>query len=512
MSQRPQRVDWYCVSAIVGAAVILLVTLLLPLGFDNDVYQSMAWALYAYHGLPYLASWDMNFPGIVFIHWASIALFGSSDFGFRLFDYLVQIVFAAMYFRLLRRWLSPFESLVAVVVYAVGYVHGAWGIEGQRDAFAVFFLVASALVLFRMRERVPGGWSAVTLGVLSSAAILIRPTYGLFAIVLAALVWSLNTRWQHVLSYLFGHVMLWTFFLVPYALTDGGISQFYHSTISFNLDIYSRIRVGNGVFSMSNLVYWILALLGLVLPARCPTRYEKRNIERFDRKFMVLFAMCAIISPMVMGKYFTYHLLAAQTILIPLACVGLLKTLDYVPWRNARHVAIAASLVVPLGLLYPRHLIRYYASGLHSGEPLHYTYAKVLSDSLFGLAAQEEAVRYLDARIGGSAKVEYVTLFPALSWRLGHPTATRFTTIVPLARASEAPPLYVKVWQKEFIDSIQSAKPSYVILSRSHEWWPFVHAYADSVAHQIPGFDEMLATRYQLDTVIRGFELYRLRP
>src|SRR5580704_12325465 len=88
-----------------GSAVILLVTLLLPLGFDNDLYESMGWALYAYHGLPYLGSWDHNFPGIVFVHWASIALFGASDFGFRLFDYLVHIAMAGFYYRVLRNWL-----------------------------------------------------------------------------------------------------------------------------------------------------------------------------------------------------------------------------------------------------------------------------------------------------------------------------------------------------------------------------------------------------------------------
>src|ERR1017187_1840168 len=99
------------VGAIIGAAIILLVTLLLPLGFDNDLYESMGWTLYAYHGLPYIASWDHNFPGIVFVHWTSIALFGASDFGFRLFDYLVHIAMAGFFYRVLRNWLAPKVSV-----------------------------------------------------------------------------------------------------------------------------------------------------------------------------------------------------------------------------------------------------------------------------------------------------------------------------------------------------------------------------------------------------------------
>jgi hypothetical protein len=191
--------------------------------------------------------------------------------------------------------------------------------------------------------------------------------------------------------------------------------------------------------------------------------------------------------------------------------VGFFKVMSYIHRPIMRRGAIAVSLLLLFVLLYQRHLVRYYLNGIGSGDALHYTYAKVLSDSLFGLDAEEEVTHYLNARIEPSAKVEYATLFPALKWRLRHPSATRFTTLVPLARTPEASPDYVETWRKEFVDSIRSAKPAYILLSRSHKWWPFVNAYADSVAHQIPGFDSELARDYELDTVIRGFELYRLR-
>jgi len=426
--------------AVVGAAMVLPVTLLMPLGFDNDVYESMAWTLYAYHGLPYLASWDMNFPGIVFVHWASIALFGASDFGFRLFDYCVQIGFAALYFRLLRRWLTPAESLTAVIVSALVYTRGTWGMYGQRDVFAVCILVAAAIVLFRMRERGVRVWGAAALGMLSSSAILFRPTYGLFAITLLLLLRDVNTHWKYSVSYMLGCLLLWTVVLLPYALTNGGLSQFFYSTISFNFDVYARIKVGNGVFSISNAAFWLFAVLGIVLPKQRRSGPDMRPIGRFDKKFFILYSASAIISPVVMGKYFTYHLLAAQTIILALASVGFLKVVSYSPWPHLRRAVIALSFVLMVVVMYPRQLVRHYLEGITSGSPVHYAYAKVLSDSLFGLDAQEAVVRFINPRVLPNEKVEYATVYPGLKWRLRHPTATKFTTLMPLARTAGGRP------------------------------------------------------------------------
>src|ERR1019366_2530731 len=60
------------------SAFIMSGHLLLPLGTDNSVYQSMALAFVRFGRLPYLGSWDENFPGIIPIHAVAIVLFGNS--------------------------------------------------------------------------------------------------------------------------------------------------------------------------------------------------------------------------------------------------------------------------------------------------------------------------------------------------------------------------------------------------------------------------------------------------
>src|SRR6185312_7701875 len=74
----------YFVATVVAAIFLLPIHLFVPLNSDNDLYQAMAVALVKGKGLPYIGSWDVNFPGIVYIHALGIALFGNTDVGFRI--------------------------------------------------------------------------------------------------------------------------------------------------------------------------------------------------------------------------------------------------------------------------------------------------------------------------------------------------------------------------------------------------------------------------------------------
>ncbi|HEY3874429.1 MAG TPA: hypothetical protein VGM92_03055, partial [Candidatus Kapabacteria bacterium] len=90
-----------------AVSLLLLSThLALPLSGDNEIYQSMASDLFRFHALPYLGSWDQNFPGIVYMHWVSIVLFGNSAFGFQCLDLLVHVAMSVLLYRILRRWLN----------------------------------------------------------------------------------------------------------------------------------------------------------------------------------------------------------------------------------------------------------------------------------------------------------------------------------------------------------------------------------------------------------------------
>ncbi len=493
--------------AVAGSAVILLVTLLLPLGFDNDVYESMAWTLYAYHGLPYLASWDMNFPGIVFIHWMSIVLFGASDFGFRMFDYLLHIAMSGAYYLLLRRWISTREAVLAVLIYAQYYASGGWGLAGQRDTYASFLLMVSTILLFSLYKRSRWG-CALALGVLAGCATIIRPTYFIFALAFVLLIWELPNRVRLISNSLLGFLLPFVVWLFPYMLQHGGLEQIYYSIIRFNLDLYSSVHVPFDLFTRGRALIYLFALIGLAF-----SRSGKSD-GKSDLKMLLLCTGCALLSPIIMGKYFTYHFEPFMLIAIAFAAIGLDRITGLFQVPVLKYGAIVIALGLFVYLYYPRHLLRYSFEDRKRERPLQATYDRVLSDSLFGLEAQREVINYIDRSSSRNDPVEYVSLFPSLRWRMARPEATGFTTIVPLCATdagAKSLPIYVNTWRREFIDSLVSVRPRFIITSRSQEWWPFVGMNADAALHSIPGFDSLLSARYVPDTVIKGFNLYRIR-
>src|SRR5581483_7431532 len=450
---------WFLLS-LAATAGILAVTLLLPLGFDNDVYEAMGRTLYAYHGLPYLASWDMNFPGIIFIHWASIALFGASDFGFRLFDYLTHIAMAGMYFAVLREWLNPFQRFTAVTLYALYYASGQWGLAGQRDEYAVLFLLIAVLVYFQWYAR-PGSkrsyGPAVIIGVLCALAFLVRPTYLLFLLSFS-IVFARNPFLPLKKSFLsalvVGFVVPTSILVLAYGVERNGIVQLYNSVIRFNLEAYSGISVPVHLFTIGRAPIYIAAAIGLFFIARkkrskgMPSSTQHAALKR---ELLICFAVSALLSPIVMGKYFTYHFAPFMMIAIGFAAVGVNRMAEWISLPALRPLSVVSLLIVFAACYYPRQLIRIFLSELGNEHPVERTYERVLDNSLTGIRAQNDVVAYIDRTLESDRPIEVASFFPSLRWRSGRPMATRFTSLVPLVPAVRSVPGYVSEWQREFI-------------------------------------------------------------
>ncbi len=501
-----RRINIYILASLIAAAVLLPVTLLLPLGFDNDVYESMGWTLYAYHGLPYLASWDMNFPGIVFIHALSITLFGASDLGFRLFDYLAHILICGLYFTVLRQWLTARQSFFAVLIYIIYYAGAQWALAGQRDEYAILFILVATLFYFRSQRRVTGG-SAFAIGIFSGLAILIRPTYAFFALSFAIVILSLPNRWKTVSWMVFGAAVPIFALLILYSLQPRGLEQLYYSTIRFNLDAYSSIGVERAFFTLGRAVIYIAALVGIIFSIKRRSQVGRTPHSRL----LYLFIASAILSPVVMGKYFTYHQEAFVLIMLAFAAIALDAVTSIA--RSPQLQLTLAMLFIALffAFYYPKHLAKMYLSSINTSHAIEAVYKQVYDDTLFGLDAKNEVVNYVDGRVPPNSAVEVPTFYPSLRWRMHRPSATQFTSVLPLMPLVSPLPHYMREWQREYIESIGRVRPRYIILSRQHDWWPFAQAFEDSAAHLIPGFDSLLAANYVQDTVIRGYILYRTR-
>jgi hypothetical protein len=500
----------YLIASLVGAAVLLLVNLLLPLGFDNNIYQAMGWTLYKYGGLPYVASWDHNFPGIALFHASSIALFGNSDLGFKLFDSLIHLTMAGLYYWLITRWVRPFTAFVAVILWTIYYTAGAWGLAGQRDGYAVFFLLIALLCIKAERPKL------LLSGVAQGLAIMMRPTYLLFTIAIVAALLLEKTNWKTFAKQstiiTLGIALPWILYLVPYFFVENGIRELYLSIIAFNTQIYSHIDLPRAFFTNGRGALYLLAIIG-ILPKKIFPNSQAISLSRIDKNLIWGFGIASALSPIVMGKYFSYHFEPLLAIVVGFSAIGLVRLASLFPLPFIRYSFVSIALLAFAWLYYPKHLVRYYFEDLRSNHPLEATYERVLSDAFTGLHVQSEVCAYLNKHASADATIEYSSYFTGLRWRLSRPSATRFTTPVSITASNTngGHPPFQQEWRKEFVSNIATKRPAYVILMTEHLWWPFVNDYADSTLHRIPGFDSVLQADYQLDTTIGAYALYRAR-
>ena len=188
------------------------------------------WPTLAEGHIPYLGSWDQNFPGIILIHAAQILVSGHSQLAFHIFDILLQLVGSYLLIRIGERLYDIRAGMLAAVLAALYYIQQGLWMAGERDTYVSIMLLA-AFYLALDRKR-PFG-----VGALCSLAFLFRPTYAPYAVIF--FVWYLipADERRKVWPYIFGSTLPIILTIILYA-AFGGLKDFWDTTILFNLKVY----------------------------------------------------------------------------------------------------------------------------------------------------------------------------------------------------------------------------------------------------------------------------------
>ena len=289
------------------------------------IYQSMGLALYRYDGLPYIGSWDLNFPGIVILHAVAIAIFGNSMIGFRTFEFFMQIAIVFSLYRLNRLWLSEGASLVGCLLYAIFYIHGPGQFIGQRDAFAVLPLAWAfkwIVEAYRSKSFRAKNYLLAGAGAFIAIATSIRPTFAILAIVPFITLFDLrqpNSR-KLLLMELLGFGVITMLWLMPYALTSDGIRQAYLSAIRFNLEVYSQVPFH--FHDISNRALLVLAFLlwwgaVMILHKRNGRHFIEAPQSATERKFIIASFAALLLGVIAMRRIASNHLLPFCAFFMP---------------------------------------------------------------------------------------------------------------------------------------------------------------------------------------------------
>jgi len=501
---------WSKASIMILSAIALLLLpaiLLYQFNGDNDIYQAMGVVLYRYHGLPYLASWDHNFPGIVLLHALSIAWFGNSMLGFRFLEYLWQIAAVFVLYRVSRLWVSEAVGLLACLMFSLFYIQGNSAVMGQRDGFAILpLLLASGALIVAYRAPVLRRILLLAGGASYGFAAALRPTFALLLPVALITLFTLRSaRGRKAWAYtLLGFGMIVLLFTLPYLMTSDGFAEAWNTAIQFNIDVYTPMAAHaalSGWFNRyPNFCYALLGswLLSIALYRHKGWRLLDQPLSDREKWFLFFSYVALLFSILVMRSLLTYQFTPFYALFMP---VPALLALDWKE-RLGRWGSIGfwTLLLVVSAVLYPWHMV---APFVRQGGSLRAAYSEENPDSTFGYAPTEAAAAYINQHTSAHDTVEVISMIAGLRWRVDRPEATPFTTAQALLfrQPDGTFTSYQNQWRTEFAERLANIRPKLLVFE---DQTPFINGI-----EAIPGVTELLQKRYSFDTVIHRWLVYR---
>jgi hypothetical protein len=492
--------------------LILPAILLYPFNVDNNLYQAMGVVLIRYHGLPYISSWDMNFPGIVALHAIAIGLFGNSILGFRTFELLAQIITAYALYRVSRLWLCKESSLLACLLYAIFYINGPTGIMGQRDSFVVLPLILAMGFMtagYRSATSNRRMLLAFAGGSLYAFATFIRPTYGLLLIVPALTlfpVWQASGRKMFAFT-LLGFILAFLLAFSPYVFVHRGIEEVFLATVRFNFDVYTPQAAHLDIFARRTQGAVALALgwmALMLLRKRRGAMFRESPHSGEERKFLIASAAAILLGIIAMRKLSSYHFTPFYALFMPVLSAMLWEWKS--KWGRHGTFILGTSIAILAVMLYPRELM---SSFIHNHYSFSQHYRMANPDSLHGVRTSELVADYLLRNTGANDTVEISS--PGVQWRLDRPQATRYIALTPLtlSRIDGSFTSYQKTWQSEYVARIAKVRPKFYVAEDTLDRNGRIST--PGLLPAIPGLMQLLDRDYYLDTTIGIYVLYHRR-
>jgi len=508
------RVLWL---ALASGAFFLLPTLWFRFTMDQALCNYSAWVWKTYHLPPYIGVWDLSFPGIFILHRIVMGIFGQSIFGFRLFDFMVQLSSAGMIYYLTKR-LSGSRSagFLSSVFYCIYYA-GLGSLEtGEREGYVFWILLVSLILNLRIKKRKL--LLKALVGLLLGFAFLLKPTYGLAWVVFG--IWFfIESRGERFLTVVC-RLGLYAFFcIIPSLLVIlyywrlGYLIDLWQATIIYNFEVYTGSTTANlANMSRLHLIFYILhkdyihqSLIIFSAFIMLLFYFFNREMVKDIKLFWILIALISIglLSYRVQAKYFPYHLIPAMGFLSIFsgACLSWIALQLKGQTTGLRdkfvHFGFYFALFVIMLTGVNWEWINYFA--YESFKPFDRAYA---SGSTFD-AQYYQTAKDLEP-ILRREEIAYFGWHPVLPYILQKKLPSRFCVVYHLLirRADGNLSELQKKWIREYTDDVIKAKPKFFLVADYVPGWDIFNlknpSLKQAMSEQFPELEKFLKDNYQL--------------
>ena len=515
---------WVVLSLVVCAAIFSC-TLTYPFNNDNALYAYMADLALKGH-LPYVGSWDQNFPGIILVHALQILVSGRSQLAFHAFDIILQLIGSVFLILIGKRLFGIRAGVLAAILASLYYVQQGLWMAGERDTYVSIMLLAA--FYFALDRKKP-----VLVGVLSSLAFLFRPTYGLYGV--AFLFWLLlaprasegnegagysalangHTRTSsfdgrvELLPFLIGAAAPIALFVIWY-WAIGGLEAFWNATILFNFKVYA----GEGAeFSLWEPVrFYAISLIAVIASAMYLWKHERQQLWLW----IGLFAS-SVISLIILYRHSVYHYHPAMTFFLLLSAIGWIRIAHLLAarWNPIRYAVLALLLLYFVFSTFRGNTIQHVLADIASGRihSLQESYDRYEPSPDFGVRVQTQVGDYLRAHTRPGDTVQMFGPYNFPEYRAGLLTASRFQTLhaITMRGANGLLQPFQLEWRAEYMQDMRKCRPLYFIVCDAPP--AFRQYYGGRLGHEILKYDFMelgrwLDSNYYPETKIGAFTLY----
>jgi hypothetical protein len=490
---------------IIGCLIgILLISprLLFPLQMDQYFHHYLGWRL-AEGELPYIGSYDQNFPGGAILHALCILLFGGSSLGFACFDLILQAIGIYFIAKTARHLANDRAALIAPVIYAMTYIGlGVWN-TGQRDGFIVPFLAYAVWLLVQDRLSIT---RSIALGLACGYVILLRPMFIFFAIFAAAYTWFKHRDLRASLTTLVCGALPALAIIVFYAVI-GEFTTLYDSIVRFNVEVYGKFRHGVTMRgSGTTTLIFVWGLVGLAWQYRA-------KWERWKQLLPVFVAtIIAPLSTWIQGQGDAHHMTPSYAMVAIWVGIGVSFLIEVFHPKDDKRRLIGAFIAVLLIIIQSKDRLPWSSIDAYAeGRSLRSIYAGSRSGDVH-LAEELAVADYLKPRLSSGDPI-YIWSMRIWPYQLtGHKSPTRFQSHEHLLMQPKGEPLTALqlAWREEFMRDMIANPPKYLMWTTTDHLWllPGGESSKEQVK-RFPEFEQFVKQSYEADTVIGAFEILR---
>lgn len=300
---------------------------------------------------PYRQIFDMNMPGSYLSDFIGTAIFGSSDIGWRLYDYtLLAILTAAFIFIAIEYdWLA---GLYAGVLFAL--IHGSEGPwqTAQRDQVMTVLVIlgyAFAFTGIRRRRTLFFFFSAISF----SLAATIKPTATLAAFLLIVLAlqhlkYQRLSVWPYVRAITIGTFLILLGTLV-FLEWRGSVYFFFSNNFAFT-KFYSLMARPSFLYLLRHCApRWLMVLLMLATLLL----FRNRSWRNWEIQAVLSGVLFGLVSYFVQAKGFPYHrypFIAFALLWVGLEFVIALQARGFNRWLAVMGLLVGSLLIGPFYL------------------------------------------------------------------------------------------------------------------------------------------------------------------